>query len=329
MENITNEYVMTLDAGKYETKLIGKNKKGTTEDIKRVIFKTKIYNLEDGYIDIEGNSHKIELDGKEYLIGEQGVEDSSETSKTNLIHKLAAYTAITQVLDSNKNNKVQLVLACPLSVLRNAKAKEEYRDYIKGNGEITVKVDDKEYSFEITDITIKAEGSGVLFLEQENFKNKNVAVIDFGGLNMGFSLYRNCVVNPSERFIEEHGVKDLIIRVGDALTDLNNGNLITNEQAESALNNGYMKKGGEIDTESSTVIKKVKEKFLKDAIKLVEKRGFKLDQLDSLIFIGGTTQKLKEQISKTYPNNSIITNNSQWTTCEGLYKVAVAKYCIQ
>lgn len=320
------EYIVSLDIGKFEVKAIGRNKTGTAEDIKRINFRTKMYNLENGYIDLEGNSYKVEYDGREYIVGEQGENKSNETSKTNLLHKLAGYAAITQFLEpETKDNKVYVVLACPLSVLKVKEAKEEYKAFIKGDGEINVKVNDKNFSFVIEDITIKAEGSGVLFTETKAFTNKNVAVIDFGGLNMGFSLYRNGVCKQSDRFIEEHGATALTFLVKEQLTAMNKGNLVSYDQAEQALEKGHSVKFGEIEVESIERINKAKQNFFNTALDIIKEHGYTLNEYDGIVFVGGTTQKLREIILNKFKNATIPTN-SQWTTAEGLYTVACAKY---
>ncbi|CAG7841153.1 hypothetical protein CLOHAE12215_02577 [Clostridium haemolyticum] len=320
------EYIVSLDIGKYEVKSIGREKNGSTEDIKRVNFRTKIYDLDNGYIDVEGNSHKVEYDGKSYIIGEQGESKSNETSKTNLLHKLAGYTAITQFIEPNtKGNKINIVLACPLSVLKIQEAKEEYKSFVKGDGEINIKVNDEDYFFTIESIMIKAEGSGVLFTNSEVFQNSNVPVVDFGGLNMGFSLYRNGVCKQSDRFIEEHGANALTLMVKDQLTIMNKGNLISYDQAEQALEKGHSITLGEINTESIERIKSAKNMFFNTAIDTIKEHGYNLNEYDNIVFLGGTTQKLKEIILSKF-KNAIIPNNSQWTTAEGLYTVACAKY---
>ncbi|AUN19951.1 recombinase (plasmid) [Clostridium botulinum] len=321
-----NEYVITLDVGKFDTKAIGRSANGTAENIKRVSFRTKMYDMDKGYIDLEGNSYKVTLGNKEYIIGEQGENKSNETSKTNMLHKLAAYTAITEYLEPNtKDNNIKLVLACPLSVLKVQEAKEEYKEFIKGSEEINIKVNDKEYNFIIDDVTIKAEGSGILYLEPETFKNKNIAIVDFGGLNMGFSLYQNGVCKQSGRFIEEHGVNALTLLVQDKLTAINKGNLVPYNQAEQALENGYATKLGNVDAESASKVTEAKTEFFDKALEIIGGRGYHLDQYDGIVFVGGTTQKLKETIVNKFPNATIPTN-SQWTTAEGLYKIACAKY---
>ncbi|MGL5641429.1 MAG: hypothetical protein ACRDDM_04120 [Paraclostridium sp.] len=319
-------YVLSADIGKYETKLVGRCLEGNKEDIKKVNFRTKMYDLEEGYIDVEGNSHKVEFEGKSYIIGEQGQDKSYDTSKTHILHKLACYTAITEYLEENsKDNKISMVLACPLSVLRSQSAKEEYKTFIKGEGEINIAVDGKSYNFEIVDIMIKAEGSGIVYLEPELFENKNTLIVDLGGLNFGGSLYRNKVCKNEDRFIEECGTDRLNENVRYQLMDYRKGNNITVDEAEKALNDGGLKKAGEIDVESVTYLRKAKDNYYKEVIKNIKGHKIDIDLLDKVVFVGGTTQHIKEIISKEI-SHSYVPANSQWSTVEGLYKIAIKKY---
>lgn len=319
-------YVLAADIGKYETNLVGRCLEGSKEDIQRVNFRTKMYDLEEGYIDVEGNSHKAEFEGKSYIIGEQGQDKSYDTSKTNILHKLACYTAITEYLEADsKDNKISMVLACPLSVLRSQSAKEEYKAFIKGEGEINITVDGKAYNFEIVDIMIKAEGSGIVYLEPELFENKNTLIVDLGGLNLGGSLYKNKVCKNEDRFIEECGTDRLNEHVRYQLIDYRKGNNITVDEAEKALTDGGLKKSGEIDTESIEYLRKGKYNYYKDVIKHIKEHKVDIDLLDKVVFVGGTTQHVKDIISKEI-NHSYIPLNSQWSTVDGLYKIAIKKY---
>lgn len=322
------EYVMALDAGKYAVKAIGRNSKGLTSDIKKVNIRTKIYELKNGYIDAEGKSYKVVFNGEELIVGEQGETKSYETSKTLFIHKVCTYTAITQFLEPDtKGNKINMVLACPISVLKVEKAKQEYKDFIKGNGIIEINVDDKDYSFEISNVMIKAEGSGIVYLSPHLFKNKKIGVVDFGGLNFTFSLYTDgiCMSPSSDRFVEEFGAIKLINYVADDLTGYKRGNIVKFEVAERALNVGYLSNFGQIDKGSQEVIEESKNRFFDEACDQISRHGFRIEELDGLVFIGGTTQKLVEAITKKIPN-SFITADPQWSTVEGLYKVAYKKY---
>lgn len=322
MKNI----ILALDCGKNSVKAYGRDADGSAEDLKKVLFRTKYYDLDDGYSDVQGNSFKVAFNDKSYIVGEQGKTDDTDTSKTTFIHQLCAYTAITQFLEpGSKGNKIQMVLACPLSVLKVAEAKEEYKSLIKGTGPISMNVNDNEYEFEITEIMVKAEGSGILYLEKELFKDGDVGVIDFGGLNMNFCIYRNGVADVSTRVTAEFGVNKLLGHVENQLSIMNKGNIMPPEDVERALEDGYTLKDGSPYSKSIEHIEKAKEIYLKEAIDFIHKKGHKLDNLKSNIFVGGTTLKIKDAIKKQVKNNNIIPD-AQWTTAEGLYLIAYNKY---
>lgn len=319
------DYILSLDVGKYETKTIGRSAESTKEDVRRVHFRTKSYNLADGYIDVEGNSHKIVYKDQEYIVGDQGETKSKETSKTNILHLLCAYSAITQYLKPDtKDNKIYLTLACPLSVLKIESAKKEYKEFIKGEGPIDIVVDDKNYNFEIVDITIKAEGSGLVYIEPDIFKNETVLVTDFGGLNMGLALYRNKVCVPSERYSEEYGSDKLTDLTREELIKLKHGNIVQPEQAAEALVKGFLNENGKPLSGSAEAITIAKQKFFNGALSKIEDHNIKIDSVKP-VFVGGTTEKIKEVISSQM-QNACIPEEPQWVTVRGLYKVAAAKY---
>lgn len=320
-------YVLTSDIGKYETNVIGRDLEGTKDDIKRVHLRTKMYDLDNGYVDVEGdNSHKIIFDGKTYIVGEQGQDKSYDTSKTNILHKLACYTSVTEYLEpGTKDNKIFMVLACPLSVLRTPIAKEEYKSFIKGDGVIDIIVDGKEYSFEIEEITIKAEGSGIVYLEPKRFESKDVLVVDLGGLNQGGSLYRNKSCKSDDRFIEECGTERLIELVRTQLIEYKKGNNVDSDTAEKVLKDGGLKKSGVLDEESVVYLNKAKNSYFNEVMTNIKAHKINIEHLDEVIFVGGTTQHIKNIITKEI-KHSYIPENSQWTTVEGLYKIAIKKY---
>jgi len=325
-----SKYVLSLDNGKDSVKCMGiehGTKVESLEDVKKVSFKTRTYDLTKGYIDVQGNSHKVVFNGQELIVGEQGNDRSFNTSKTEPLHQVSAYTAITQFIEPNTtDNKIDIALACPITVLKSEKAKQDYKDLIKGDGPIKITVDDKDYEFEINDILLKAEGSGILYLSPTLFKNKKVIIVDFGGLNMTVTLYTNgtCVNPEKDRFAEEFGSIELINTVANDLTAYKNGNIVNFTEAERALERGYMLSYGKPDKTSAQVIERTKKKFFDEACSKIASRGINLSYLDTVIFVGGTTMNFHDLISEL--PNGYITDNSQWTTAEGLFKVALKKY---
>lgn len=325
------EYIISLDPGKDSTKFEGINKGEDLENIHPQKFLSRLYNLDNGFIEVEDeSSYKVVFENKEFIVGKQGGDMKNfETSKENPLHKICSYTAITRFLKpSTKDNKIFLVLACPITVLQSETAKQSYKEFIKGSGPIKINVNDKNYEFEIEDIMLKAEGSGIRYLMPELFKEKKIGVLDFGGLNMTFTLFTDgsCANPQKDRFAEEFGAVQLINYVADSLTEHNGkGNRINVTIAEEALTRGFGLNFGKRDESTIPFIKKAKERFLDEACQQIARRGISLSDLDNIIFVGGTTQHLVNEISDKLPN-SIIASNSQYTTVEGLFKIAVKKY---
>jgi plasmid segregation protein ParM len=194
--------ILSIDSGKFLTKAIGLNNNDNLVEGKRIKVRSKMYDLSDGDIELAGESFIVAFDGKKVIVGEQGtIDGAEETNKATLFHKLCIYTAITQYVKPQESTEVYMVLSCPLNLLKSVEYKEEYKNFIMNDGkEIKIIVSDEEYIFTIKDITIKSEGSGVLYLNKERFYNCEIGLIDIGGLNMQFCKYVNGVPQPESRF---------------------------------------------------------------------------------------------------------------------------------
>lgn len=325
-----NRYIVSLDAGKDSVKLAGINANDEFtgfESAKRVCFKTRTYDLNKGYIDVQGNSHEVVFNKNHVIIGEQGTDRSLNTSKTEWLHQIAAYTAITQLIEPNtKGNLIDMALACPITVLLGADSKNTFRDFIKGKGPIKINVDGENYEFTINNVLLKAEGSGVLYVIPEMFRNKRVIVIDFGGLNMTVSIFTNgaCVNPETDRFAKELGSVELVKEVQRKLIMHYNGNMVEYDTAEKALHRGYDTKYGKKQVDTIEVIENAKAAFFNKAMEALAYHKATLDLFDHAIFVGGTSLHLTKNIGQF--ENAYITDNVQWTTTEGLLRVAVKKF---
>lgn len=106
-----NKYIIAVDAGKHTTKALGKMAYGN--EIKKVNFRTKMYDMANGDIELQGKSYKVKFDGNEYIVGEQGENVDNSNTKTSILHKLATYIAVTQLIKPNENSSVNMVIGCP------------------------------------------------------------------------------------------------------------------------------------------------------------------------------------------------------------------------
>lgn len=321
-----SKFVLSGDIGKFETALIGRDLALSGESLQTETIRTKIYDLDDGFIEVEGKSHLVEFEGKKYIIGDQGQDKSDDTSKTNILHQLSCYTMITRFLKPNtEDNEIYMTLACPISVIAVPSAKEEYKDFIKGKGAITIIVDGEKYTFTIKDITIKTEGSGILYLEPKRFVNQTIAIVDLGGLNMGFSLYKNKSCKKEDRFIEQCGTDRLIELIREQLSIYKKGNLVSYDEATKALDDNGLKYLGKIDPNSVEYITKAKTLYYNEVMKHIKSHKFNIGSVDSVVFVGGTTQHIRDIISNDL-QHSYIPEEPQLCTVRGLYKVAFKKY---
>lgn len=321
-----SKIILSMDAGKHHGKCSGINVEEDGLNTREYKIRSKFYDLINGNIELADNNYKVELDGKSYIVGEQGTEESiTSTNKATLLHKLCVYSLITEYIKPDtKDNEVYMVLSCPLNLLSSVELKEEYKDFIANNNkEINVVVNEKKYTFTIKAITIKSEGSGVYYLNKEKFKGKDYLLVDIGGLNMQVCLYRNGIAQVEERFTEMTGSKKLIRDIKKALELHTKGNAVTLNDAQKALEDKiYIK-----DQKTKNIIKNVITEYIeKDVIKTIgENLTIDINTVIPL-FIGGTVMDIKEEIQEVLDFKAEIQDDAQFASVKGLFKIAYAKY---
>lgn len=319
--------ILSMDSGKFLTKAIGLKSDDSLMEGKRVKVRSKLYDLSDGDVEMAGESFAVTYEGKNVIVGEQGtIDGSEETNKATWLHKLCIYTAITQYIKPHENTEVYMVLSCPLNLLKSVEYKEEYKNFIMNDGkEIHITVSDEEYVFTIKDVTIKSEGSGILYLNKERFYNCEIGLIDIGGLNMQFCKYVNGVSQPETRFTEMSGSNKLIQDLKEDLEIFRKGKPVTFEQAEAALRDKVLRINNNDIDESREIIKQRISKYIKnDVIRNITKRRISLDLMQPIV-VGGTCINIKEEL-KNEIENVEIQEDPQWASVDGLFKIAYAKY---
>lgn len=317
MKNI----IISVDPGKYATKAF----KMEGKEIDKLIFKTKIFRLDNNMdFDIKGNSYKVKYENQNFVIGDQGEEINYSIDKSNLNHKLAIYTAVTQLLGNYK--VARLVVGCPTSIYKNKQLRDSYKDYIKNNGIVNISVNDIDYSFLIENVFLLPEGSGIVYLKPELFKDKRVAVIDLGGLNMNFTVYDSLIPQISSMFTVNHGANELETRI---MNELNTryGVVLNLNDMQQIMKQGGLKCRGIIEPESKTIIDNITDQFVIKILQEIKKNNFNLDFMD-VVFVGGTSLLVKSKILHYVPH-ALIIDDAQWANVLGFYKIGAMKYEIK
>lgn len=319
--------ILSVDPGKFLTKAVGLNTSENALEGTRESFRSKLYDLNDGYIEPAGESYAVEYEGSNLIIGEQGTTDGvEETNKATPLHKICVYTAITRYIKPDELTDVYMVLSCPLNLLKSAAYKNEYKRFIMNDGdEIEIKVNDKNYLFVIRDITIKAEGSGILYLNKDRFLNCEVGIIDIGGLNMQFCRYINGVPQPESRITEMTGSNKLIQDLREDLEIFLKGKPVTFEQSAEALKDKVLRiNNADIDDTREIVKNRIHQYLRNDVIRNLTRKRISLELLQPIV-VGGTCINIREELKEEIPNADI-QEDPQWASVEGLSKIAYAKY---
>lgn len=325
-----------LDIGKSTTKAIFKvldeDRKELNKDIKhehkRKSFATRCDKLdEDENIDsIDADSFLVEYNGARYIVGEQAKTSSDGSSKLNYIHEICGLVAITRYLEEGMIGNVNFILATPLNQLSSKDHVSAYKGFFTTDKKPkTIIVNDKEYKFFTQNIISRAEGSGIVIKQPDKFKDYTL-LVDLGGMNLGYSVYKNGKAIRDTRDIDEVGNNRLekIISKYISKNDTSAA-LASKTKIERAIRNGYLKVNGEKDLKSVEYIKKAKDVYIKEVLGALSKNSIDISEYDNVLFIGGTTQNVKDSISE-YIKHADFTVNSQWDAVEGLYSVALTKF---
>lgn len=314
--------LIAVDPGKDSTKFIFNDGLG----LQRSMFRTKVQKVENFGVDVEKNTFLVEYNGENYLIGDMVGENklNFDLTKKSIEHKLAIYVAIAKVLKKVESNKAKIAIGAPLNIYKNAKLKEEYREYIFNNGHINLKVNKEIINFEIDDVLVLPEGIGPIYMSMAEFKAK-VTIVDIGGLNTNICRFNNLVPDLGTMLVANKGGNILKSKIADALTE-RYGVIIYNADVEEILkDNGIVYLNGKPQNDSKGLIEKIMKEHLLDIINFAKQN--ELDILSTngkVVFTGGGSLLLKEIIQKTY-SHAKFSNDAQFSNALAFYKVLAIK----
>jgi len=272
-------------------------------------------------MEAQGKSYGVEYEGKKYIIGEQGEEQNYDVSKTNLLHKLLTYVAISQL--SPNDSIIQLVLTCPVSIYKNKTLRDEYKNFIMNNGNFNININGKDYHYEFENILVMPEDYGTVYMYPDYFRKKRTALIGVGGLNMNLEIINDLAPEISSMFTVNHGGYELETNIVNEFNSQFGVN-IDYKNIPYIIKDGGLKIKGEIITESVEILDNVIRKFINKIIQEIKQNGHNLDMID-VVFVGGTSLFIKKQIKSIIPHATVI-DDAQWVAIEGALKVGEIKY---
>ncbi len=290
---------IAIDCGKYATKVAIDKGDGAVETTK---FRTRITPGRDTGKDISDmgggkTSFTVKYNGTEFIVGDQGMAWDRNSSKKTDIHKLATYTAIANAVGNGDG--VNLAIGCPLSVYINKEQRNAYRDFIAPRGkQVDITVDGKHTNFVFKKVMVFPESSGVIYLDEDRYRDRIVGVVDIGGWNANCCIYYNMAprVDGDNVFTLDKGSEVFVPHLMQELeeqfeTKIGDGFM------EQVMKDGFIRKAPE---ESKRVIKQAKEAHVKAIYQECQRHGWATENMD-IVFIGGTSIYLADEIKEIFP----------------------------
>ena len=304
---------LAIDPGKHSTKAMAMKPDG---QVKFLTFRTKMEETNREFS--QGDSFITCFEGKRYLVGDQAEVVSSKTSKAELIHKVAAYTAIHQLAESG--DELEIAVGCPLSVFENRQLKKDYKNFLFPAKEISVAVNGTTKHFTISRVVVLPESAGILYSDGNDYRNMKVGIVDLGGLNVNGCVYDKTMPVISSLFTDNLGSNVLTQNLKRAL-EQKYGEDIPDYMLDDILHDGYlidnMSPTGEFEG-SREFISNFKKDHVQKVINKCNAMGWNLRTM-RLVFVGGTTKLLSNEIKAALPG-AIIAEEPEKANVKGFLK---------
>lgn len=246
-------------------------------------------------------SYHVKYKDQEYEVGINGKRDMRQdgTDKKVLGHRLAMLTAIGLAMNKAGLTKddIYVVLSMPAEVYKDNESRKSYHEYFMGEGKESITIDGKTYTFDIKEILMQPEGRGYILDNIESMKGDTL-IVDIGHLNTHFIELQD--LDVIDMRTTNSGGFELENKV---YTTIKEKNLDPDRRyIFKYIQEGYLRdnKGDEIKG-SNEIITGVLNSYIKDIIGTILERGINLAMQDKIVFIGGTSELLKDYIQE-YPD---------------------------
>lgn len=317
---------ISVDSGKYATKALMEFKNKTYT----LIFRTKMQEVSDFGMEIQGDSYKVGYAGKEYIVGNMVPENRSDynLSKESLIHKLSIYIAIVQLMKKSslyfQNVELHLAVNVPINMYKNRKLKESFKEFVENrNKDIYIRINDKTHIFSISDVTICFEGMGLVYTDTKEYSKHSSAIIDIGGLNTTYCIFNGIQPDLNSMVVSPLGINNLKANLEQELVEKYNLNVTAND-IEEIIKKGYFSYMGKSDEKSEEIIKKIKQNHLEKVLNYAKQHGYTFSQ-DKILFSGGGSLLLQKEINSSFPNAKIVIN-PQFANVKSFLEIIKVKY---
>jgi len=263
------------------------------------------------------NTMSLFYEGTNYIVGEGATMSNVDYDKTsNELHKICTYAALSS-LSSRYGTDFCIVVGYPLNVYISGA--ESFSNYLLTKSYVNTKLDGEEKTFRIIDCTVFPQCAGAAYVYPERFKNRLVGILDIGGLTVNGCIFDNLNLIRESIFTENLGSIILNNKIKKAL-EIRYGMNIQDYEIPGIIKNGLRK----YPEESAAIIKEVMMNHVEEIKRVAKVNKWNVDNLD-IMFIGGTSITLYDQLKKLFPNGEL-SDDPVNDNAKGFYKVGEMIY---
>ena len=324
-----------IDSGKMATKVAVYIPE--TDDVRKFSFRTKV---SEGYMedDQPGESTYLStVNGKTYKVGNSAKTAAElETNKMTDLHKICIQTAIAMCAGTKDTTKAHVALGMPVTDFTNVPKRNEYAAFMlpKETQEVDIKMTGtapvEHKKFEVVKSLICPESGGLLYLDPAKYQGQTTAIIDIGNLNVNGTYWNSFSIDEDYKFTSEQGGNILMYALADELSS-KFGRCDANRVARLLLKPLDERKlvpnnpNPLIEEESKAFITEFLLNHVREIKRQCDTKHWSIDYLDNpLIFIGGTSPLLANEIRQVFGNSVEIYSEPTFANAEGFLARLVA-----
>lgn len=327
--------LVAVDAGKKDTKVCIFDEKTNTSTAFK--FATK---MSEGSFDddaLENNTAIVEIGDETFKIGAGAIKQAELTSsKKSEIHKNSILTALAMCCEGDEVNEFHVAIGLPLNEWSDVKKRNDYKEYSLPEGEIKIRLKTRsdgpimEKHFKIVSRYVFAESQGALFLDNATeFIGQTTAVIDIGSLNINCTIWDAHELDKEASLTDELGGNILVSSLSQILSS-----------AFSRCSESYVEKllrlppserylhptrpNKQIEEESKELIEKHLLDHVREIRRKCDARKWSLDYM-KLVFIGGTSDLLRNEITEVFGNEVYIPKHPEYANAIGFLRILGVK----
>lgn len=312
---------IAVDSGKADTKVCTKsNNDGSVENRS---FPTRVeeqYDREclNTLTGVSNTGYIVEYDGRIFAVGDIANSDdsftSNQNSKNDETHKIAILTAIAGSV--NNDDDVVIAIGCPIEVFISQVNREKYLNGMLPPGRIDISINGIHKHFSIAKKAVLPESLGIVFANEKMFAGNYVGIIDIGGLNVNAAAVSNGKIATDACFTSKLGRRSIEKEIKE-YAEQKYETTFSSAEIASFVDKGYVPdyQDAEAEDESRQFIRNIMSSHMDKIVKSCRNHGWNLRNM-SLIFIGGTSEILKENIMMEFPQ-AVIVDNSAFANVRG------------